>query len=854
MPTKYGTSVLYGAAGTYGAFSAELLAAQELRSRETGLKISIIDENLNQWVKLTGTEIRQKDFVTGGPVTSILSQSYRAQSSALLLGNGNIIRARVGDGSESDRQLYVQTITDPTLAAQWNSWSLLYSGDHIAVAVVATGASTYTIYHSKSDGSVYRDNALVWNPTADCVTIYPVEGGTNGMMYLRLLKTSNHGGRTLDLYYTENINSVTPASDILNYEWYRTTIWGYIINSKLYRLQSIGMFSDPRAKSRGDSIVISYLPSTTYGATTRPEPLSLIRGVGSDWGHNELNYPRMFLLSDGYWYLFSNEHHVDENYQLISDTYSPLIWQRSKDLYHWSEPVHTGISGLHGWYVFESGSYVYLVGNSEVWYRPLSSVTYDLTNFVPEVNMEMPSDNQVGNGEYTVSNPLGVNDNILSLSDRRTKIQVGIKTTTGQFEFFDFNDWWVRRITRSIEGESSRLRVQVGDVWDRLSNSLRDTYNFLGKTLWEDWADGKRNKSFNYFFETDSAPLETTDYRLQSRGICLYTGWKGHNPNIEVTLSGVTGTPTVIFRYVNSLNYMKVYISGSTIFLAQVKNGVSTNLDSTSITSTSNHKIKVDIVYGAYKIYYNDDLKLDSKLVDPEHVKPGYVGFNATSYKISNFTLTDWEANLTMEDLIRTALSMGDYHDVVVGNAESKAYAIIWGPQTDIPSPAVALKTALETEKLQMIWKNGFIQIGRFTDKTPVKKIQDRIISTEHTDEANRRINLAVVDGNEHTWIEVDEVDTQSRDRQIVGYYDLPELLDWDSVKDRTREEIRRGQIGVAPGGTVILFFDLNRMDAIEWVDNLGNTTIVRIEGMSIRINQSKEPRQLLTLDNSLIP
>jgi hypothetical protein len=112
---------------------------------------------------------------------------------------------------------------------------------------------------------------------------------------------------------------------------------------------------------------------------------------------------------------------------------------------------------------------------------------------------------------------------------------------------------------------------------------------------------------------------------------------------------------------------------------------------------------------------------------------------------------------------------------------------------------------------------------------------------------------LALVDGNEDSWIQIDPADAQTRGRMIVSYLDLPELMDQNAVTARAIEEIRLSSRGESPSGEAILFFDLGRMDIVTWIDNHGNEYVVRIEGIEVNINQGKEPRQTMVLDTSLV-
>lgn len=867
--SKYGDADAY-----YGRVSVDVYVAQELQTRETGLKVSIIDERINRWTQLvSGQELLEKNYVEPGP-TTLGYKYYRGEASAIQLDGGNIIRVRVGSSTLSDRQIYTQTITDPTNAAQWASWSLLYSGSHVAVGIAKTGASTYDVYNSRlADGKVYKNNSTVaWDPTGisgvkGVIEIFPVVGNTTRAMFLTVLlldTTFGDNRRHMDVYYTGNIDSTAPAYDLMNFRWATTDAFGYQkSDGKLFKLQSIGLLSDARSFARGGSIATQTFPDTSFVANRRPTEFQIVRGIGSDWGITQIGRPRLYgPFSDGYYYLFSYEHRADSDSSAITNQYIPILWQRSKDLTHWSEATYTGIQGgLQARLAFESGGYIYLVGNGDVWRRPSTGVTYDFSNYATRAAMEIPRENQEGSGTVVIANPSGVNNSLVSLGDRRIKIEAGIKTATGQFEFMQLNDWWVKNVNRVVEGEANRLEIAIGDIWQRLSNPLRDTINFVGRTDWLDFAAGRRNEVFNYYFVSDAAPTyNTTDFSLTAAGIVLYTGWKGHNARVKATFSSIGNTPGIIFRYVDVDNYMRVQRTNSTtIALIERKAGVETTWATAGVAALSTFSLEVDVVYGHYVVKYNGTQIMNATRSNPapKVLQSGYSGFygnavsNLCTYK--DFQLFDWEVDLTLQDLIKSALAMGDYHDPIVGAAEGKAYAIMWGPQTDIPTVADGLRQALISGKLELVWRDGKIEVGRFTDNSTVKTIQNRIIESAHVEDPTRRINLSVVDGNEHSWIELDTTEIQNRDRQITGYFDLPELLEFGQVKARAQEEIRRGKLGGAPGGSVVMFFDLWRMDAVQWIDNVGNSNKVRVEGMTVEIEQGKEPKQLQTLDTSLI-
>lgn len=848
----YGTGALYGA-GAYGRISAALAAAQEQTVRETALKISLIDERSNRWEKFTGTALGDLKTIfggSGGDATTQTYWSYRSHCAAAQKANGDIVRVRIGDGTAGNYNVYTQTITDTTIASQWTTWNLLYAGTHYGIGVViALDGSTVIVYTSKSDG-LYKNNALVWSHN-NIIIVNTIDGLPNAVFVHTVKQDAYDGFRTMDVYFTHDITSQVPLYDWTNYRWYDMTIDGIYdaVNDQVIRFQTMPRY-DPRAHNNGDSICVA----KTYGVSNYylPDPFRIIRGLAGEVGHNTLrNLMVSRKLGDGYYYIFYHESHKDSEFEDTSNIEATTHWQRSKDGIHWSEPVASGTPVGIG--IFQADGYYWLPAFDEVWRRPDTSVVYDVSNYTPRGSFDIPRDNQEASGELTLANPAGVNNALRNLSDRRLKIEVGLKVATGAYEYVEFNDWWIKRIIGDLQGDANRLTVQFGDIWNRLSGTLRDTFNFVGQLKWRDWASGNRNKAFNYYFLSDTNPVDTGD-KLVTAGICLYTGWKGQNGTVEAHFSSVTGLPSVIFRYVDARNYHRMELNGTDLFYYEKVNNVDTLIQQATVTADSTPTIKVEFQFENYQAWVNGTIALAGAFYPSQaNVKGGYVGFKATRYTITNFSLDDWEAPITGEELIRTALAMGDYHDVITGDTSSEELAIIWGPQTDAPTPADGLRMALEATKWDLVWHDGRIQVGSFSDPTITRVIDNRIIKTDYVDEANRHINLAAVDGNEDPWIETDVPDTQQRDRQISAYYDLPELTSADAVRDRALEEIRKGKLGRTPGGDVILYFDLWRMDVVTWIDNSGESNSVRAEGISVDLEQGMTPSQRETLDTSLL-
>lgn len=856
----YNDGTLYGSGALYGRLAASFINAQLAQVRETGLLVSIIDERTNRWEFLTGVGQDPTPYSENLGADRAWTQrywSYRGQADVCVLDNGNIVRVR---NHVDTRDIEVQEITDPTVASQWTTWSSYNTDDNYAVAVAPNGSS-YVIYHVKSDG-LYRNNVKVWDQEG--LMRLRLHRGTDGRQVLDaiwVVKTSEGVVRSdgtqlrkFDLFFSEDVSTDDPVEVAWNWVWQRHTAFSIAgQNSKFYKFTTYPLYAPADSVNTGDSLMVTE-HLTIDDMLQFPYP-QLIRGVPGDYGHNTIANGDVFYLADGYYYMIYNEVHTDEEFEFTTNLKTPLVWQRSKDLKHWSEPVHMGFNawGMAG--LVEVGDYVYLAGNGEVYRRPNTPVSYAIEDYVPQIGWESPRENQTGTGSLVIANPEGINDYLEELNDRRIIVKPGIKLSDGQFEFAQLDDFWLSSVKKDIDGQANRITAQFGTIWNRLENPMRDTMNFIGRTIYEDFKSGAPNEAFAYFFESGEGEVDD-EFRLQASGNVVWTGWKGYNPAFRANFVGASSQSpfSLLFRYVDENNYCKLEYNSTQVKLFEVVDGVATQNGSSHSVSGITH-LELHVIFKTVRFRHSGTSSWTTHtLTDPGIVRPGYCGFGRSSdFTVASFIFEDVEYNYLSEDLIRHALALGDYHDVVVGSAEERQFALVWGPQTDLPTAADALRQLLEAGKLELTWRGGFIEVGRFSSTDPIRIIENEVISSQEIGEANRRINLANVDGNSSTWMEVDFLDALLRDRMINAYYDLPELMDEDAVRLRAVEEIRRGKLGQSPGGVLPLQFDLWRMDPITWVDNQGNSKLVRIEGIRVEINQSSQPSQRMTVDTSLI-
>lgn len=864
--TIYGNSQKYGAAAgnKYGRIDPAIALAQTASIRQTALKVTVTDSFPNQWEAVAGSgiPIPTSWYADKIPSTAQAHAGYRLQMGMCVLTNGTIVRVRVGDGTVSDRNIYKQEITDPTVASQWTTWTLAYSGTHYAVGVAPATSSTYHIYAAKSDG-LYKNNTLKQART-NIVEITTVQGYADAMYVLVVGTHSRDKRRTLDVYYSENVETTSFAYND-NYDWYRTELSAYWDGTTLWRAQVAAFHSDPRSTQLAESLQIGRCATQYSGYYANP-PITL-RGFASQAGNNAIVQPFLTKLSDGFYYIFYSESRYDASGDRAISA-NTIFWQRSKDLKFWTEPIAIGFNDMPntGFAVVERSGYIYLANNGTVWRRPLTTTqAYDISNYVPSIELSVPRNNGEGSGNFQIANPDGVNDAIVGFTDKEVKVEVGIKVADGSYKYGECNRWWIDTATRQQEQKSNRINVTLYDLWRRLNVPLRDTYNFIGQVNWYDFVAGGRNKVFNYYPRSCTATVRystSTSYYCEvtknvATSFLLYTGWKGHNAQASARWrSGSIPTDDrfgIVMRYQDPKNYIWAYLRNNNVYLCRVVNGVSTRT-STAFNYGKNPTLAIKLNWSYYTVTVNGTDKLSGQLTSIDYTKPGYAGVRVegrTSYKFDRFKLISWEVPYTTSDLIKTALAMGDFHDVVVAGGEDKQLAVVWGPQTDLKTPAAALKNLLDQNKLDLAWHNGIIHIGRFRSTGAVKTLENEVISTTDEERAGRRINLAVVDGQEDTFIEIDGADTRLRGRQIPAYFDLPELTNYDSVKARAKEEVSKGVIGVSTRGEIPYLWDLWRMDEVIWKDAQGVATNQRIEGIDVKINQSTAPSQHMVLDMS---
>jgi hypothetical protein len=867
MP-QYGTGALYGVSDSQylRVPDSDVLAAQARKVRTTGLRVKVVRSAINQWEYVAGSG-KPLPADWADPKIKSTSQTfygYRSQVAACVLSNDNIVRVRLGDGvTESDRQIYSQTITDPTNASQWTSWSVLYSGTHYAVAVVANGASA-VVYSAKSDG-IYKNNTKQQSITG-VVEIQPIQGRVDSLFMTKVGVDADHG-RVMDLFYSEDIVNVAPTDDALNFRWVRTEISALrLTDARIARAQVANFYSNPRG-TLSEALTISFAP--IYTSIAPSEPPVLVRGFSSLAGSNAIYHPFLTKLSDGFYYLFYSEVKFDASKDKALEDFT-IFWQRSKDLRFWTEPVSIGdadsgsqFKGMSptNFSVVERSGYVYLMNNGACWRRPSSYETVtDISNYVNEVTLEMPSGTQDGVSSVKVAGPGGVNDWLDSCSDYEVTVEAGI-VEAGEYHFTKYGKWWIDRVNHPKVKALNRINLSLYDLWGRLSSPLRDVFNFIGQVDWHDWQAKKTNKLVNYYFRNCKPKVVTKDQvhpyvsvsENKASSFILYTGWKGHNCTVSARFRDGSLAKKkfgVVYRYKDDKNYYWAYVTNAHVYILRVLGGKATIVASAATTSANNPTIKVVIRWGIHKIYVNDTYEINYNETTPSLVT-GYSGVRCqgtASYGFYFFNLESWERSITTADVIKTALAMGDIHDVVVDGIYDQQLALVWGPQTDLPSPAEGLRNLLSSAKMDVAWVDGQLQVGAFKSTSPVRTLRDEVLESAVQSESGRNFNMAIVDGREDTYTAIDGVGSRRRGRQIVQYTDQPDLKTRDSVVDKANQSLLDGIQAAELKGKVPLQFDVWKMDPITWVEADGTSRVVRITSIELELLQGESPKQTMSL------
>ncbi len=662
--------------------------------------------------------------------------------------DGAIVRVRIGDGSLTNWDVYRQIITDPNVAAQWTTWTSLYTGTHYAVSIEADAAvgAGYRVFTAKSDG-LYVDNALKITQTG-IVRIKPTFLDV-GRVYFQTVTQDTDGERALKWWYTPNVNAGTPTvtEDCANYRWYRHDMVAAkalgTLGTYYYRFRSMALEAGARHKAASEWLTSELVgPNPSTASINEWNQVRHLKGPSEQAGYKTITNLFITAMSSSDWssayYLFYTERHKDIKGNILSNLRMPLFWSRSVGFPHYlSQPTPTGYSvwGFAG--ALEWGDYIFAAGNGRVLRRPKAAVQIDITDYVIDGNYELPREGGGGSGNIVCANPnnvvgtlLGLNEiTEVGMTERRLILALGVRQPSDAAHHWKRDSaWWVSRLRKSKDGVKEHVEVEFGDFWHRMDIPFRDTYTLLGRLWWVDWVEDGTNNTTNYSNSTDPfysySPAGEPAWSLPrlrtvvsgngpyGRSITRFAGWRGENAEVRALLFSTGG---IVFRYQDEDNFFAFEWTGGDAILVRFIDGVRTVLVSVAQPSGAN-RWTVDFRWKRIRVYRETVLVIDHTLTDPA-ILTGHVGFisdGTINIEIGQFRLREWHQQLTTMDLVRTLLAYVDEHEVEVEDQDpetglpdkgAEQINLIWGPQSDLDTPTKALRQLLDASKLQVVWR-----------------------------------------------------------------------------------------------------------------------------------------------------
>lgn len=886
-------------------------------SRKTGCVLQVVDDHWNDWEDFAGQDINipvayqtytdaqsDDDPATYPPEWAQAHWSYRGQAAMCKTMDGTkIVRVRLGDGiTAADRTIYKQEITDPTVVSQWTTWVQLYTGDHFAVAVEPTTGSTFRVIHAKSDG-IYANNVLKLAVTG-VTRIKPILHwpGAGAIKY-QVVSQDDDGERRLDWHHVSDITAAASVADAANYRWYRSDMAAayYDLTASTVAAWDDAVyvtraFAEGHARSQIASAVMTstWANRTVGGGHNQWQGADYIKGPSGQAGFHVID--NMQIAFDGAtdggggagnYFLVWNEQHRDVPGNILSNLLNPVFWSYGRSLpgEKWSEPTPVGytIWGLAGYVFF--GNYAYLAGNGRVLRRSTVVTTIDLSNYVGEGTYDLPRGSQPGSAEITLANPDNVVGSQLGLigtseagsTDRRVVLQIGYRRELDTaWTWKEATRWWIAAMSKQTDGPAERVKLTLGDFMYPLSHPFREAISIPGNMTWSDWEVGGAGRSENYHNDTSefyrTGPNADGSYSLLNLGgDTVFTGWRGENGGVFAVFSTVSGR--LLFRYQDKFNYYYAEYTGTQVRVGSVINNVKTILGTASVAATSSFYLYVDFRWAKVDVYYNYTLVLPVLLTSPEPLV-GFVGFGAvaqTPFTITKFRFNEWNKDYTTGGLLARLIAYSGVTQrgaasaagsaggwgVDREDAQAKQLNVLWGPQSDLDTPAKAFAQYLGTgnlEAVSTIDSSGrqTITIGRFDDKTEDDvevTIDNEIIRHDHTNDGRERPNVVVVDGQVNSWTEYDRADLLNRQREVVRYIDAPELNTPGEVRSRAQNETLDARRYNSPGGEVVFNEVYDRMLPCFWIDEQGNKFFTRIEGIHAEWNLGTQPFQRQSLD-----
>jgi hypothetical protein len=739
----------------------------EFIKTDTQVKVQV--DPANNWVDWAGVDINLEVAYFAGSTTHNYEQThwlYRGQAAICQKANGDIIRVRIGDGTPDNYNAYIQTITDPTVPAQWETWTLLYSStSFVAIAIFADATATAGYRVVTAGSTAIRVDNVIKITVSGVIKIKPIVGKPKAIYYTVIDQHADLGPVMTTYYCSDIVTPATAVPDRYNYRRCHQGIAGLVYtdsddNDWVYNLRNAAhSVSSSRDATASDELVGNFLPVSSIG--TSVGLVDVIMGPSGHAGlqHITESYVAAFTGDPDYFYVFYTIRHVDIAENSLSNLHSPVFWKRTKvpaergagyssvmavgpALWGWTESTPVGISiwGLAG--VVEKDNYIYLAGNGKVLRREIATSEIDLSDYVISGSLELPRDNQVATGHLLLANQddvvadlLGISENnSATMAEHRIRILPGQKRLEDSDYFYsELDDWWISGIHRISEDDKRNIQIDVSDFWYRLGNKFRDTYYFPGHLEWNDWNTSPSeggNSIGNYYTPNGvaSSIAETIDeldsHRMQvSAGPAFLgiTGQTGHSYGIVAEFQLPVGSCdcSVIFRYKDDKNYYEVkYLKADvgtnqgTVKIYKYVNGVATQLATSTNSVIHANMTNLTMYVQAYwcwiTVTFEQTEIISLNLDDDQEDFYGLVGWwgSVGTWAVRNVRVWNVENEISTARLARMLLGLAGYLDTKIDDDLVTALQmdITWGPQTDLEDPASALLKLIEGDLLQIVW------------------------------------------------------------------------------------------------------------------------------------------------------
>lgn len=727
--------------------------------RQVATRAKIIDDNMNSWEDFAGAdinvEVAYRYPVGSGPdETAIDHWSYRGQAAMCKLGNGNIVRVRIGDGSTSNKNVYIQIITDPSDPDAWTNWSLKYAADNYAIAIEADpiDPANYFIYTSQA-GGLFINNVLKTPFFNKVVRIKPVAFTTAaGFLFVQSVVTDDDGFRAMLWSYTTNIFNPGASiwfGDVANNRQYRNDIVCLKGSDSNHNLWHKFRAWTPEAGGRNQAAsqiltldtvdALNPLNDTQFNIWRNARYL---KGPSGQGGFQTISNLYVTKLPDSSgdlnYFLFYNERQRDILGNTLSNLKMPLFWSLAAGVYpyYMSAPTPVGYSiwGFAG--AVQSGNYIYLAGNGRVLRRSWPMTEISIENYILDGGYNKPRGNEKATGKLTCANPNNVlgsqlgltSENTAGLTGRRLWLEIGKKLLTDNTPQWKRDSaWWISDLKKSKSDNKQHLEINFADFWDRLENPFLDTITLPGHFRWEDWNPGGVNQLYNWYNDTDELfrynPVVTDDYlwtnpRLRTLisgdgplgggTVTLLQTWRGENGYVQAVMWNIN--VGIVFRYQDSENFLYVIVKSNALELRQVVGGVDSLYYSTSGLFRPAYRLEVTFTFQSIDVSYNFGEAGFSISNATLPLFTGFTGFISmpgnTTLEVSNVTVVDWNEPMTTKELCKILLAYVGEHDseIELESDESAQLDLVWGPQSDLDNPSKAFTQLLDSARIEAKW------------------------------------------------------------------------------------------------------------------------------------------------------